>query len=221
MAADDAPAPKPLGDLTRMPEPHRSARMSRSIGGRSSAQGRPCLAFVHGSHCGPSDARATTRWQGRDGAGAQGPGPLVHPAAGVGGGWSGAPRRVSPTPRSAGEPPANPVPGRAEATLGHTTLSGRSRRKTAAGLVALAVAVVGCAASAAGPARNRHSTAMVPRSAVHVWSHSITSSAAARSVAGTVSPSALAVLRLMSNSNVVGICTARSAGLSPRRMRLT
>ena len=52
-------------------------------------------------------------------------------------------------------------------------------------------------------------------------SHSITSSAATRSVRGTVRPSALAVLRLMINSNVAGVCAARSAGLSPRRMRLT
>ena len=52
-------------------------------------------------------------------------------------------------------------------------------------------------------------------------SHSITSSAATRSVRGTVRPSARAVLRLMINSNVAGVCAARSAGLSPRRMRLT
>src|SRR5262249_38348824 len=47
--------------------------------------------------------------------------------------------------------------------------------------------------------------------------HSITSSARASSEAGTVSPSAFAVLRLMSSSNLVGTCTGRSAGLTPNR----
>src|SRR5262249_39108090 len=51
--------------------------------------------------------------------------------------------------------------------------------------------------------------------------HSITSSARARSVAGTSSPSALAVLRLITNSYLVGACTGRSAGFSPRRVRST
>ena len=42
--------------------------------------------------------------------------------------------------------------------------------------------------------------------------HSITSSARARSVGGTVMPSALAVLRLITKSNLVGCSTGRSAG---------
>src|ERR1700731_4639733 len=48
--------------------------------------------------------------------------------------------------------------------------------------------------------------------------HSITSSARARIDGGTVSPSALAVLRLTTSSNVVGCCTGRSAGLAPLRI---
>src|SRR5262249_58897597 len=40
--------------------------------------------------------------------------------------------------------------------------------------------------------------------------HSITSSARARSVGGTSRPSALAVLRLMTSSYLVGACTGRS-----------
>src|SRR5262249_30424632 len=48
--------------------------------------------------------------------------------------------------------------------------------------------------------------------------HSITSSARASSVSGTVMPSALAVLRLMTSSYLVGACTGRSAGFSPLRM---
>src|SRR5262249_8577366 len=51
--------------------------------------------------------------------------------------------------------------------------------------------------------------------------HSITSSARASSVAGTSMPSAFAVLRLMTNSYLVGACTGRSAGFSPLRMRST
>src|SRR5262249_54760355 len=49
--------------------------------------------------------------------------------------------------------------------------------------------------------------------------HSITSSAATRRPGGTVRPSALAVLRLSTVSNLVGACTGRSAGLALRRMR--
>ena len=52
-------------------------------------------------------------------------------------------------------------------------------------------------------------------------SHSITSSARASSVGGTSRPSALAVLRLITSSNLVGCMTGRSAGLAPLRMRPT
>src|SRR5262245_16238803 len=51
--------------------------------------------------------------------------------------------------------------------------------------------------------------------------HSITSSARASSVGGTVRPSDLAVLRLITSSNLVGCTTGRSAGFSPLRMRPT
>src|SRR5262249_41153283 len=51
--------------------------------------------------------------------------------------------------------------------------------------------------------------------------HSITSSARASSVGGTVRPSAFAVLRLITSSYLVGACTGRSAGFSPLRMRST
>src|SRR5262249_15912596 len=51
--------------------------------------------------------------------------------------------------------------------------------------------------------------------------HSITSSAATSRTGGTVSPSALAVLRFIAVSNLVPACTGRLAGLSPRRMRST
>jgi hypothetical protein len=51
--------------------------------------------------------------------------------------------------------------------------------------------------------------------------HSITSSARANNVCGTVMPSALAVFRLMTVSYLVGACTGRSDGFSPLRMRST
>ena len=48
--------------------------------------------------------------------------------------------------------------------------------------------------------------------------YSMTSSARARSDCGTVRPSAFAVFRLMTNSNLVGCWTGRSAGLTPFRI---
>src|SRR5205085_12650008 len=50
-------------------------------------------------------------------------------------------------------------------------------------------------------------------------SHSITSSARPSNGSGTVTPSALAVLRLIINSTLVACCTGRSAGFSPLRIR--
>src|SRR6516162_11474169 len=55
----------------------------------------------------------------------------------------------------------------------------------------------------------------------HPSRHSITSSAVASRVGATVRPSVLAVLRLMTNSNLLGCWTARSAVFSPLRMRST
>src|SRR5262249_38450025 len=51
--------------------------------------------------------------------------------------------------------------------------------------------------------------------------HSITSSARASTVAGTARPSALAVTRLMTKSNLVGCSTGMSAGFAPRRILST
>src|SRR5262249_40129644 len=48
--------------------------------------------------------------------------------------------------------------------------------------------------------------------------HSITSSASASSLSGIWRPSALAVLRLITNSYLVGSTTGRSAGLAPLRI---
>src|SRR5262249_53997126 len=51
--------------------------------------------------------------------------------------------------------------------------------------------------------------------------HSITSSAMASTPGGMVRPRALAVLRLITNSILVGACTGRMPGLAPLRMRST
>src|SRR5262249_1526735 len=51
--------------------------------------------------------------------------------------------------------------------------------------------------------------------------HSITSSASASSLSGTLTPSVLAVLRVSTNSNLVGCTTGKSAGLAPLRIRPT
>src|SRR5262249_19262524 len=51
--------------------------------------------------------------------------------------------------------------------------------------------------------------------------YSMTSSARASSVGGTSRPSTLAVLRLMTSSNLVGCTIGSSAGLAPLRARPT
>jgi hypothetical protein len=51
-----------------------------------------------------------------------------------------------------------------------------------------------------------------------ITTYSITSSAIAMTPDGIVSPSALAVFRLMTNSNLEACITGRSAGLSPLRI---
>src|SRR6516165_9827977 len=51
--------------------------------------------------------------------------------------------------------------------------------------------------------------------------HSITSSAATSSLSGTLRPSTLAVVRLMTRSNLVGCSTGMSAGFAPRRILST
>jgi hypothetical protein len=52
-----------------------------------------------------------------------------------------------------------------------------------------------------------------------IVAHSMTSSAMANSVGGTVMPSAFAVLRLITSSNLVGCMTGKSPGFSPLRIR--
>src|SRR5262245_35842108 len=56
---------------------------------------------------------------------------------------------------------------------------------------------------------------------LHHCNHSITSSATKRKSRLIVSPSSLAVFRLMTNSNLVGCSTGKSAGLAPLRILST
>src|SRR5262249_35949654 len=71
------------------------------------------------------------------------------------------------------------------------------------------------------PRRRRAAEQRYERAALHRCSHSITSSARASRLSGTVRPSAFAVLRLMTSSNLVGCWTGRLLGFSPLRMRST
>ena len=101
--------------------------------------------------------------------------------------------------------------------------SGRRSRDDHTAAVALARPVQGHSPRSAGArsasldARNRSRSPCDKMTVAH-W---ITSSAPASSEGGTSRPSALAVLRLITNSNFVGACTGRSAGFSPLRMRST
>src|SRR5262249_23127558 len=56
---------------------------------------------------------------------------------------------------------------------------------------------------------------------VHRIAYSINSSARASSMGGMVMPSALAVLRLITSSNLVGAWTGKSPGFTPFRIRST
>src|SRR5262249_54286832 len=70
------------------------------------------------------------------------------------------------------------------------------------------------------PRRKRpHYCAAEQRDELAAPDHSITSSASARSVGGISTLSAFAVLRLITNSNLVACITGRSAGFSPLRTR--
>jgi hypothetical protein len=53
------------------------------------------------------------------------------------------------------------------------------------------------------------------------WNYSITSSAVASNIGGTLRPKVLAVLRLIAKSNFAGCMTGRLAGFSPFKIRAT
>src|SRR5262245_11301598 len=71
----------------------------------------------------------------------------------------------------------------------------------------------------AGYDRPRGRRAAEHRSELAPPDHSITSSAMARSVGGTVRPSMRAVSTLMTSSNLLACTTGKSAGLEPLRIR--
>ena len=68
------------------------------------------------------------------------------------------------------------------------------------------------------PRRRRAAEQRDELAALHCCSHSINSSAMASSLSGILRPSAFAVQRLMTNSNLVDCMTGRSAGLAPFRI---
>jgi hypothetical protein len=81
------------------------------------------------------------------------------------------------------------------------------RRLLRCGILFQAMSLVGSQAAVSNRGKNH--------------AYSITSSARASSEGGTVRPSALAVIRLMTRSNLVGCSIGRSAGFAPRRILST
>src|SRR6516225_3414657 len=69
-----------------------------------------------------------------------------------------------------------------------------------------------------GPSSGSAAEQQYELAALQPRDHSITSSAIASSLSGTVRPSAFAVLRLITSSNRVGCTTGSSAGLAPLRI---
>ena len=72
-----------------------------------------------------------------------------------------------------------------------------------------------------GPNRKFALTQLGARTGHSPAAYSMTSSARARKAGGIVSPSVLAVFRLMTSSNLTGFCTGRSDGLAPFRILST
>src|SRR5262249_47235218 len=71
------------------------------------------------------------------------------------------------------------------------------------------------------PCRRRAAEQRDGRAAFHLPDHSITSSASESRLSEMLTPTAFAVFRLITNSNLVTCCTGRSAGFVPLRMRTT
>ena len=72
---------------------------------------------------------------------------------------------------------------------------------------------------AMSPHRQQRDVSAASNSMTSSAHHSITSLAATSSLSGTSRPSALAVLRLITNSNLVDCMTGKFAGFSPLRIR--
>ena len=79
----------------------------------------------------------------------------------------------------------------------------------------------GHATAIAKPTQTTHDVISRPSIEAVQKVYSITSPARTSSDGGTLRPSALAALRLITSSYLVGACTGRSAGFSPLRMRST
>ena len=83
------------------------------------------------------------------------------------------------------------------------------------------MAAVAAPSAAWRPAANPWVIAVSVMLATALMTYSMTRSARSRSDPGIVSPSALAVLRLITMSNFLGCSTGRSPGLAPLRILST
>jgi hypothetical protein len=106
----------------------------------------------------------------------------------------------------------------------HARGGGRGRRQVVTNRYSLSGGyglTSGCFCAKSESQHNLAEVRFVPTRDSNTTCYSITSSALASSDVGTVRPSALAVLRLIVNSNFVGCTTGSSAGFSPFRIRPT
>jgi hypothetical protein len=193
------------GPLRNYSRPSHPAKSPRSPGGRLRAR---CDGSIHGDVGGPDPLTPLGRSTDQ---------PPTHPSA---------PEGVSPS-----EPlgPLRPFPQKPTEPSNCWPSMDRCRPRGSRGLEGNRLLI------GAGPrlrtcltlklsidklrGRSR-SRAPEPRNEISPF-HSITWSARSRIEGGTVRPSALAVLRLTTISNLVGNCTGSSAGFAPRRMRST
>ena len=118
---------------------------------------------------------------------------------------------------------ADPQLGRAHCLFGHRSLPARN---PTAGLSMACGAGASPTYSSPGGPGGVLPPCLVLRACLekdrgYLAPHSITSSARASSEGGTPRPSAFAVLRLMTSSNLVGCSIGRSAGLAPFRILST
>ena len=102
--------------------------------------------------------------------------------------------------------------------VGQQPASCITKATTSTAAMQMAVEAVVAASVASGAAA---SVALIAAWGNPHLTHSITSSARCWRNQGTSRPSALAVLRLMTSSNLVGSSTGRSAGFAPLRILST
>ena len=105
--------------------------------------------------------------------------------------------------------------------MGHERHFGFVRHKSVLHLIAdiMRRTVIGLTELVSAMGQSRPMLRVPPTHRSKRFLYSITLSARASSIGGTVRPSALAVLRLITNSYMVGACTGKSSAFSPFMMR--